>query len=115
MAVQAMAETNLSRAAAVHDARRDEFYVETVPGDGPAIFSRGLALEMLSEFSGEPFALAGTGAAAMAGFLKDAILSSVRQPDALYVARLARAAPETSQAPRPLYLRAPDAKLPAAR
>jgi tRNA threonylcarbamoyladenosine biosynthesis protein TsaB len=69
----------------------------------------------LSAFSSEPFALAGTGAVAMAEHLKNATLSSVRQPDALFVARLAMRAPPTPEAPRPLYLRAPDAKLPAAR
>jgi len=42
-------------------------------------------------------------------------LSSVRQPDALWVARLAVTADATDDVPRPLYLRAPDAKLPAAR
>jgi tRNA threonylcarbamoyladenosine biosynthesis protein TsaB len=72
-------------------------------------------VDVLSAFSSEPFALAGTGAVAMAERLKNAALSSVRQPDALFVARLAMTAPESSEAPRPLYLRAPDAKLPAAR
>jgi tRNA threonylcarbamoyladenosine biosynthesis protein TsaB len=115
MAAQATEETKLTRAAAVHDARREEFYAETIPGSGPAILSRAQVLEVLSAFSGEPFVLAGTGAVAMAEHLKNATLSSVRQPDALFVARLAMALPETSEAPRPLYLRAPDAKLPAAR
>jgi tRNA threonylcarbamoyladenosine biosynthesis protein TsaB len=115
MAAQAMEEMKLTRAAAVHDARRDEFYVETIPGSGPAILARAQGVDVLSAFSSEPFALAGTGAVAMAERLKNAALSSVRQPDALFVARLAMTAPESSEAPRPLYLRAPDAKLPAAR
>jgi tRNA threonylcarbamoyladenosine biosynthesis protein TsaB len=115
MAAQAVEETKLTRAAAVHDARRDEFYVETIPGSGPEILPRAQALEVLSAFSGAPFALAGTCAPVMAEHLKNATLSSVRQPDALFVARLAMTVPETSEAPRPLYLRAPDAKLPAAR
>jgi hypothetical protein len=37
--------------------------------------------------------------------------SLVRQPDAVFVARLAAGAPE-GPPPKPLYLRAPDAKLP---
>ena len=115
MAAQAVEETKLTRAAAVHDARRDEFYVETIPGSGPEILPRAQVLEVLSAFSGAPFALAGTCAPVMAEHLKNATLSSVRQPDALFVARLAMTVPETSEAPRPLYLRAPDAKLPAAR
>jgi tRNA threonylcarbamoyladenosine biosynthesis protein TsaB len=113
MAAQAMEETKLPRAAAIHDARREEFYVETVPGGGPAIVIDDQAVAMLSRE--QPFALAGTAAPAMADKIKGAVLSSVRQPDALYVARLALHAPATEEAPRPLYLRAPDAKLPAAR
>ena len=37
--------------------------------------------------------------------------SLVRQPDAVFVARLATDAPD-GPPPKPLYLRAPDAKLP---
>jgi tRNA threonylcarbamoyladenosine biosynthesis protein TsaB len=40
-------------------------------------------------------------------------LSDIRQPDALWVARLAMTRPVPDQPPAPLYLRAPDAKLPA--
>ncbi|MGA9794787.1 MAG: tRNA (adenosine(37)-N6)-threonylcarbamoyltransferase complex dimerization subunit type 1 TsaB [Rhizomicrobium sp.] len=115
MAAQALAETNLARAAAVHDARREEFYVETVPGHGPQILHREQAIEFLLAFAREPFALAGTGAPEMVEKIGNAALSSVRQPGARYVARLALAMPQTSEAPRPLYLRAPDAKLPAKR
>jgi len=39
----------------------------------------------------------------------------VRQPDALWVARLAQKLPAPLEAPSPLYLRAPDAKLPGGR
>ena len=47
---------------------------------------------------------------------RDAVLSHVRQPDALWVARLARSRLRCRDGPpRPLYLRAPDAKLPAAK
>jgi tRNA threonylcarbamoyladenosine biosynthesis protein TsaB len=115
MATQAMEETKLSHAAAIHDAKRDEFYVETVLGDGPAILTSDKAIEMISRFGEQPFALAGTAAPAMAEKITNAMLSSVRQPDALSVARLALHAAATDQAPRPLYLRAPDAKLPAPR
>jgi tRNA threonylcarbamoyladenosine biosynthesis protein TsaB len=113
MAAQAMEETKLPRAAAIHDAKRDEFYVETVPGNGAAIMIADQAIAMLSRE--QPFALAGTAAPTMADKIKGTVLSSVRQPDALYVARLVLHTPATEEAPRPLYLRAPDAKLPAAR
>ena len=39
-------------------------------------------------------------------------LTGIRQPDALWVARLALSRPVPDQPPAPLYLRAPDAKLP---
>ena len=42
-------------------------------------------------------------------------LSAIRQPDALWVARLAQTHARADDAPGPLYLRAPDAKLPAAK
>jgi tRNA threonylcarbamoyladenosine biosynthesis protein TsaB len=112
MAAQAMEETGRARAAAVHDARRDEFYVEIAPGGEPQLLARDAVAELLTSFDG---ALCGTGAPLFAESAKDAVLSSVRQPDALWVARLAMAMPESSDVPRPLYLRAPDAKLPVGR
>lgn len=59
-------------------------------------------------------ALAGTAAAAAAEGLAglDTVMTAISQPDALWVARLAAVAPEPQAAPSPLYLRAPDAKLP---
>jgi len=110
MAAQAMDETGAARAAALHDARRDEVYVEIAPGGQPAIMTRAEAVAMLAGFDG---ALAGTGAPLLD--LPKATLSAVRQPDALWVARLALDMPETEHAPHPLYLRAPDAKLPGAK
>ncbi len=62
-------------------------------------------------------ALAGTGAAAAhQALLRDFSLTDIRQPDALWVARLAAlaAAPLTPPA-APLHLRAPDAKLPGGK
>jgi tRNA threonylcarbamoyladenosine biosynthesis protein TsaB len=115
MAAQAKEETKLTRALAIHDAKRGEFYVESIPGNGPAILHRDQVFAHFAEFAKEPFALAGTAAPATAQAIKNATLSSVRQPDALYVAKLALAMPQNDDAPRPLYLRAPDAKLPAAR
>lgn len=112
MAAQAMDETGRVRAAAIHDARRDEFYVEIAPGGEPQLLARDAVAELLASFDG---ALCGTGAPLFSEAAKAAVLSSVRQPDALWVARLASAMPEPDDVPRPLYLRAPDAKLPAGR
>ncbi|HEX2759906.1 MAG TPA: tRNA (adenosine(37)-N6)-threonylcarbamoyltransferase complex dimerization subunit type 1 TsaB, partial [Rhizomicrobium sp.] len=116
MAAAAMAETGLPRAAAIHDARRDEAYlalaengVMTLP---PRVLPFAAAVEAIRTFGA--CVLAGTGAPAAREMLGEAhILSSIRQPDALFVARLALAealpAPGAPP-PAPLYLRAPDAK-----
>jgi len=62
--------------------------------------------------------LAGTASEIVAPLLRAAgfepLDSLVRQPDAVFVAKLAADAPP-GQAPKPLYLREPDAKLPGAR
>jgi tRNA threonylcarbamoyladenosine biosynthesis protein TsaB len=115
MAEAAKAETGLARAVALHDARRDEVYVEI---DGtPEVLLFEDAMQMLRNIEGDaPIALAGTAAVRACDALsKRFVLSTIRQPDALWVARLAASAPDTDTAPRPLYLRAPDAKLPAAK
>lgn len=112
MAAQARAETGLALAAALHDAKREEVYFQTTAMAHPVLRTFDEALEALSRLDG-PFALAGTAAPAAAGRLSAAVLSTVRMPDALWVARLAAALPASDEPPRPLYLRAPDAKLPA--
>ena len=75
------------------------------------------AVEVLRAMPGDdPIVIAGTAASRVCDALaKRFVLSSVRQPDALWVARLAMEAEASNDPPRPLYLRAPDAKLPAAR
>ena len=61
--------------------------------------------------------MAGTAAPEAAVWLEArgmaATLTTIRQPDALWAARLAETAPEPAETARPLYLRAPDAKLAA--
>jgi hypothetical protein len=65
--------------------------------------------------NGPAATLAGTAAEALAPLLSGLSLSDslVRQPDAIFVARLAAIAP-AGPPPKPLYLRPPDAKLPGA-
>jgi len=118
MAVAAMAETGASKAAAIHDARRNEAYLLLRQGETvvqqPVVLPFQDALERVRAFGA--CVLAGTGAQAAAESLgKDFGLSSIRQPDALWVARLAAQSPATHDTPGPLYLRAPDAKLPGGR
>jgi tRNA threonylcarbamoyladenosine biosynthesis protein TsaB len=117
IAAQASSETKNSFAAALHDARRDEVYVEVLK-DGaqlvaPEVLKFDDAMIMLCDLaSGEQMVLCGTAAPRAAEVLHGGNLSDVRQPDALWTARLATIRPATDTAPRPLYLRAPDAKLP---
>jgi tRNA threonylcarbamoyladenosine biosynthesis protein TsaB len=105
-----------TRMAVMHDAKRGEAYLLlsehmriVLP---PTVLAWDDALARIAAFG--PATLAGTGAAAAAASLgPDFALSSVTQPDALWVARLARSRPAPAAVPGPLYLRAPDAKLPA--
>ena len=109
------AATTAKRAAVIHDAKRDEAYLllwengETrLP---PTVMPFTEAVARIRDFG--PCALAGTGAEAAGALGEGFILTNIRQPDALWVARLAMTRPEPDRPPAPLYLRAPDAKLPA--
>jgi tRNA threonylcarbamoyladenosine biosynthesis protein TsaB len=122
MAMAAAAETGLTKAAAIHDARRNEAYLLLKDGPDvmlqPTVLPFAQAVDRIRAFG--PCALAGTGAAAAFETLFETLgahyaLSSVRQPDALWVARQARQMPEPQAVPGPLYLRAPDAKLPGGK
>lgn len=118
IALAAMAETANRKAAVIHDARREEAYLLLRDGDAvvlqPCVMGFADAVERIRSFG--PCALAGTGAAMAKDALgADFTLSAIRQPDALWVARLARALPVPDAAPGPLYLRAPDAKLPGGK
>jgi tRNA threonylcarbamoyladenosine biosynthesis protein TsaB len=119
MAEQARAETGVSCAAAVHDARRDEVYLEVLE---PPLSARLLTfVEACSALSGlrGKIVLAGTAAARAAEALRtsghETQVCGIVAPDAVWVARLATRMEPGESPPRPLYLRAPDAKLPAKR
>jgi len=110
------AATEAKRVASIHDAKRDEAYLlqwengETVLA--PAVMPFAEAVARTRAFG--PCALAGTGAPAAAAALGNGFtLTNIRQPDALWVGRLAMARVAPEGPPAPLYLRAPDAKLPA--
>jgi tRNA threonylcarbamoyladenosine biosynthesis protein TsaB len=118
IAAAAMAETARDSCAAIHDARRDEAYLLLQQKDqtvlAPIVLPFALAVERIRAFG--PCALGGTGAAAASETLGGGFaLSRIRQPDALWVARLAQRLPVSTDVPGPLYLRAPDAKLPAGK
>ncbi len=109
MAEQARRQAGTPIAAAVHDAKRGEVYLEMIGHPVPAqLMTMADAQALLRPFEG--IALAGTAAS----HFQHAKVFDIVAPDAVWVARLA-APIEATEAPRPLYLRAPDAKLPAAR
>jgi tRNA threonylcarbamoyladenosine biosynthesis protein TsaB len=118
MAAAAMDETGQARAAAIHDARREEAYLLLKDGDAitqsPVVLPFAQAVTRIQAFGA--CVLAGTGAAQARETLgDDFVLSHIRQPDAVWVARLALTCSAPQEAPGPLYLRAPDAKLPGGR
>jgi tRNA threonylcarbamoyladenosine biosynthesis protein TsaB len=110
------AATGFPRAAAIHDAKRNEAYL-LLWESGEIVFPPTVldftdAVERIRTFGAAT--LAGTGAQAAHEKLGAAFtLTDIRQPDALWVARLALHRPSCDAPPAPLYLRAPDAKLPA--
>lgn len=98
------------------DARRGQLYLQAFD-DGralmaPAAVTADAAAARLAERSqGRPFTLVGSGAALLAAAAPSAAVVAAEGADARQVARLA-----AIRAPgplKPLYLRAPDAKLPA--
>jgi tRNA threonylcarbamoyl adenosine modification protein YeaZ len=126
--LDAMAEAALAEcadakwAAVLSDARRGEVYCGARSRSGETLIAPELIaggdvaarLRPLAErLSG--VALAGTAAEMLTGPLSsaglDCVLSSVRQPDAFYVARIGTSAVPGAP-PKPLYLRPPDARLP---
>jgi tRNA threonylcarbamoyladenosine biosynthesis protein TsaB len=125
MAAAAAAEAGTAFVAVLHEAKRGEVYAavyrdrETILPVQVAVYETILKeIEaVVAKTSGERLAIAGTAAAEAAAWLGTrgaaVTLTAIRQPDALWVARLAETAPEPAETARPLYLRAPDAKLAA--
>lgn len=110
------AATDADRAAAIHDAKRDEAYLLLWENGAtilaPTVMAFDEAVTRIRAFG--PCALCGTGAEAAGAKLGHGfVVTDIRQPDALQVARLAMTRPAPERPPAPLYLRAPDAKLPA--
>jgi tRNA threonylcarbamoyladenosine biosynthesis protein TsaB len=98
------------------DARRGQLYLQAFD-DGRALMAPDaltaeVAAARIAELSqGRPFTLVGSGAALLADFAPAASVIAAEGADARDVARLA--AGRVNAPLKPLYLRAPDAKLPA--
>ena len=119
------AVSNDALLAAAFDARRDEIYLQCFAGDGSARTQPSLVtLDTCNEHvpsSDVPVLCVGTGAVLLVerlvGAGRDAVSAQAAPlPDARCVAEIAAARGVTEdRLPGPLYLRAPDAKLPKAQ
>jgi tRNA threonylcarbamoyladenosine biosynthesis protein TsaB len=123
MAAEALRSQSAGWAVAAADAKRGEIYLGARNAHTsllePVLLpleDAALRLASFSERHGPKIALAGTATDALGPLLRSSGFvpsdSLVRQPDAIFVAQLAALAP-VGAPPKPLYLRPPDAKLPA--
>ncbi len=102
--------------AACLDARRGRVYLQ-VFADGRAVMApdaldaEAAAARIAELWTGGAARLVGSGAPLVAQVLPIATIEPLATPDPSVIARLA-AAREPGAAPRPLYLRAPDARIP---
>ena len=116
--LEALAADQTGLAFAVMDAKRGQIYLQAFDGGKPLMapdaLDLGTAFARLAELAGgRPATLVGPGAALLAGGLAEPRILALDHPDPAVVARLAAARQPVP--PRPIYLRAPDAKLPGGR
>jgi tRNA threonylcarbamoyladenosine biosynthesis protein TsaB len=105
--------------AAVIDARRDQAYLQLFDGGvalmAPDVLPVELAAARLAElWRGGPVRAVGPGAHLLAGVAPEIEVRPLEAPDPVALCALAAVKP-AGVPPRPLYLRAPDAKLPGAK
>jgi tRNA threonylcarbamoyladenosine biosynthesis protein TsaB len=103
--------------AAVVDARRGQLWMQVFAGGAPLMAPDALepevaAARLAALVGGRALTLVGSGAAMLARRSGGERIDNRQAPDPVALARLAAAASSDSPPPRPLYLRAPDAKLP---
>jgi tRNA threonylcarbamoyladenosine biosynthesis protein TsaB len=101
--------------AACLDARRGRVYLQAFEAGravmAPDVLDIEVAAARIAEvWTGGPARLVGSGAPLIAAVLPTALVEAVAVPDVRLVARLA-ATRAAGPGPRPLYLRAPDAKV----
>lgn len=115
-ALEALAAEEDGLAAAVIDARRDQVYLQVFDAGQaltpPEVAPLEAAVARLAGIAGErPLRLIGSGAPLLAASRPGAQVLTPEGCDARHVARLGAA--RAASPIRPLYLRAPDARLPA--
>lgn len=116
--LEALAQPLSGTVLSVLDAKRDQVYLQAfadgVAVSAPDALPPGTAAARLAELAGAgDVTLVGSGAALLAGTLPNATVVAADHADPAAVARIAAVRPPVP--PRPLYLRAPDAKLPGGR
>ncbi|MDR3510134.1 MAG: tRNA (adenosine(37)-N6)-threonylcarbamoyltransferase complex dimerization subunit type 1 TsaB [Caulobacteraceae bacterium] len=115
-ALEAMAHGRTGFIGACVDARRGRVYLQAF-ADGRAVMAPDIldvdvaAARIAELWNGGPARLIGSGAPLLAQVLPAAEIEAAATPDPVAVAQIA-AGREPGAAPRPLYLRAPDAKIP---
>jgi tRNA threonylcarbamoyladenosine biosynthesis protein TsaB len=113
--LEAMAFGRPGFVAAAIDARRDQLYLQLF-GDGAALTApdavtlQTAAARIAEVWPGGLATFIGSGAPLLEGILAGAVIETPDGPDPVAIARLAARA--AVKPVRPLYLRAPDAKLP---
>lgn len=116
--LEALARPHSGTVFAVLDAKRDQVYLQAFT-DGTAVSAPdalplGTAAARLAEMAGSgPVTLLGSGAVLLADALRGAVVVTADHVDPVAVAQIALVRPPVP--PRPIYLRAPDAKLPGGR
>ena len=124
MAAAAMAEACAKAACVLHDAKRGEVYAYAecngavvLPAQLAKLEDATAAMHSAMESLSGSVAFAGTAGTVAAQSWRErdrqAVETNVLSPDALWVARLAIRERVPGSIPRPLYLRPPDARLPA--
>lgn len=116
--LEALAQPLSGTVFAVLDAKRDQVYLQAfadgVAVSAPDALPPGTAAARLAELAGAGnVTLVGSGASLLSGALPGATVVAADHADPVAVARIA--AVRLPVPPRPLYLRAPDAKLPGGR
>lgn len=114
--LEALAAEASGVVAAAIDARRDQIYLQVfengAPLMAPDVLSLGTAAARLAELTqGRALTLVGSGAPLLADVAPGCVSLTPQGCDARQVAQMAAARPAAPI--RPLYLRAPDARLPA--
>ncbi|HTK34909.1 MAG TPA: tRNA (adenosine(37)-N6)-threonylcarbamoyltransferase complex dimerization subunit type 1 TsaB [Caulobacteraceae bacterium] len=106
--------------AAAIDGRRDQIYLQVFIDRAPvmapdSVAAAEAAARLVELYAGGPAILTGPGARLLEGMIAGARLDPVLFPDIAALAGLAAERPAPTAAPRPLYLRAPDARTLAER